>query len=118
MVEADLGLAGGATRGAGVDIGGAERLAHDPLEQIALLVGGVADDRGGCRAAGLQRRGGLGDRVLPARLNAAAQAWAAPPLPGVEHLEAVAAAVAEPAVVDLGVVAADDPLHLLVADGE
>ena len=37
---------------------------------------------------------------------------------GFEHLEAVAAAVAEPAVVDLGVVAANHPFHLLVADGE
>ena len=40
------------------------------------------------------------------------------PLLGAEHLEAVAATVAEPAVVDLGVVAPQHPLHLLVADGE
>ncbi len=36
----------------------------------------------------------------------------------VEHLEAVAAAVAEPAVVDLVVVAGEHPFHLLVADRE
>ena len=55
---------------------------------------------------------------------ASAQSTSAPPrsrgpvdpLLGAEHLEPVAAAVAEPAVVDVGVVAGDDPLHLLVAD--
>ena len=36
----------GAARGARVDVRRAERLAHDPLDQVALLVGGVADDRG------------------------------------------------------------------------
>ena len=49
---------------------------------------------------------------------AAPQPRAHDPLLGAEHLEAVAALVAEPAVVDLGVVARQHPLHLLVADGE
>src|SRR5262249_5318777 len=61
---------------------------------------------------------GPGDRLVPVQLPAAAAARPGHPLLGGEHLEAVAAAVAEPAVVDVGVVAGDDPLHLLVADGE
>src|SRR5262249_58809472 len=83
-----------------------------------LLVGGVADDRRALRAAVLQRRRGLADRLGPVDLDAAAQLRSAHPLRGVEHLEAVAAAVAEPAIVDVWVVAADHPLHPLVADGE
>ena len=94
----------------------AERLAHDPLDQVALLVGGVADDRRARSPAGLQPGGGFLDRLGPLDLGAAAQPRAGDALLGAEHLEPVAAAVAEPAVVDVGVVAGDDPLHLLVAD--
>ena len=59
------------------------------------------------------------DRLVPARPRRRPRSRGpVDPLLGVEHLEAVAAAVAEPAVVDLGVVAGEHPLHLLVADGE
>ena len=117
--EPDQRLAAGAAGGAGVDVRGAERLAQQPLDQVALLVGGVADDRRDLALAGAQQaqRRRL-DRLVPARRRAAFEPRTVDPLRVGEHLEAVAAAVAEPAVVDLGVVAPEHPFHLLVADGE
>ena len=43
--EADEGLAGRAAGRARIHMRRPERLSHDALDQVALLVGGVADDR-------------------------------------------------------------------------
>src|SRR4051794_7792626 len=69
-------------------------------------------------ACGAQTLGDLCERFLPTDLGPVLQPRPGDPLRRVEHLEAVAAAVAEPAVVDLGVVTGQHPFHLLVADGE
>src|SRR4051794_40324524 len=69
-------------------------------------------------ACGAQTLGDLCERFLPTDLGPVLQPRPGDPLRRVKHLEAVAAAVAEPAVVDLGVVAGQHPFHLLVADGE
>ena len=59
------------------------------------------------------------DRLAPAGLAAAfRKRGPVDALLGAEHLEAVAPAVTEPAVIDLGVVAAEHPCDLLVANGE
>ena len=92
-------------------------------DEPALLVGGAAaDDRGRFLAGAADRVGDLGDRLVPGDRAEAAVAGAdhrpGDPLLGVEHLEGEAALVAEPAVVDLDVVAGEDAQHLLVADGE
>src|SRR6185312_15316639 len=84
----------------------------------ALLVGGVADDRRHLAVARLEPRGRPRDRVLIGDLVAAFGPRLGDPLVAVEHLEAVAASIAEPAVVDARVLAGDHPFHLLVADGE
>ncbi len=110
-----------AAAGTRVQVRGAQGLAEDPLDQEAFLVAGVADD-GGAPGPGVAQAGrGALDRLRPARLAqvaALADHRCGDPFLRAEHLERVAALVAEPAVVDLGVVAGQHPLHLLVADGE
>ena len=64
-------LAAGPAGGAGVDVGGAERLAQQALDQVALLVGGVAEDR---------RAGAAGRRSPSAAASIARSQLAAPPL--------------------------------------
>src|SRR5690606_14900013 len=93
-----------------------------PLQQVALLVGGLrADQHRGAGARLAQRLGAGRERLLPARrVERAAAPNERPrdPLLGVDHLEAEAALVAEPAVVDLLVVARQRAHDALVADGE
>ena len=97
----------------------AECPAEDPLGQVALLVRGLpADDRGG-PLAGLPEPGRRRlERLLPAcgaKLAALADEGLRDPLPGLRHLVAEPPLVAQPAVVDLGVVAGEDALDALVA---
>ena len=107
---------------AGVHVRRLQRLAHDALQQEALLVGGLAPGEGAgaaLRAAESER--GLLERALPAHLSqhpTVAHHRLRDPLVDVHRLVGEAALVAQPAVVDLGVVAAEHAQHALVADGE
>src|SRR6202012_3998125 len=107
-----------AVRRARVDRARVKSLAEDLLDEEALLVGGVADLRPPLPAPRLQPLRRFRDRVLIGDLAAAFGPRLGDPLRRVEHLEAVAAFVADPAVVDVLVVAGDHPFHLLVADRE
>ena len=123
------GEAGAERRGGSAGLGGAghvgrgERAADDPLDQVALLVGGAAaDDRGDLARAAPQARRRRGRAPRPSspasRRAAAAHLRGERPVRAGEHLVAEAALVAEPAVVDLVVVAGEHAGDLLVADGE
>ena len=91
-------------------------------EQERLLVGGLArGERGGAAARLGQRAAGGGERLLPARGHqhlALAHERLGDALVDVDVLVGVAALVAQPAVVDLVVVAGEHAHHALVADGE
>ena len=98
----------------------AERLADDPLDEVAPPRWRPAPPTiaATCRAPAreLRRPRPRAPRSQPARLPPSARLG--DPLLGGDHLEAEAALVAEPAVVDLVVVAGQDALDALVADGE
>ncbi len=100
----------------------AEPLAEQPLEEIRLLVRGVpAGERGGLAARLLQRRRGVVERLLPGRghqRRALADERLRDPLVHVRGLVGEAALVAQPAVVDLVMVAREHPHHAVVADGQ
>ena len=107
----------------GVDVRRAEHLAHQELDEVALLVGGLAaHERGGVLRRAVEPLVRLLERALPrdrAQLAAVAHERLGDPLRRMHHLVAEAALVAEPAVVDLGVVARHHAQHLgVVADGE
>ncbi len=72
--QPDQRLAAGPARGARVDVRRAERLAQQALDQEALLVGGVADDRRDVALAGRLQALGRGLAI------AVSQSVAAPPL--------------------------------------
>ena len=97
--------------GARVDVRRAERLAEDPLEQVALLVGGRRRRRARPSPAPALRRpvGRRVERALPASPGAGgrrrARAAAVIRSVGVDRLVAPAPLVAQPAVVDVVVVA-------------
>ncbi len=111
----------GAVLGAG-DIVGAERATDHALDEVGLFVGGAAaDDRRDLAVRLGQAAGGPVERLGPGRFRqraAAADLRAERPVLAGEHLEAEAALVAEPAVVDVLVVAPEDAYDLLVADRE
>jgi hypothetical protein len=98
----------------------AEAVAQQPLQQERLLVGGLAArDRGRLGARLLERRPGGGERLLPRgghERAALAHQRLRDALVDVGVLERVAALVAQPAVVDLGVVAAEHAHDAVVAD--
>ena len=100
----------------------AELLAEQPLQQEGLLVGGLpAGQRRRARARLLQRAARGGQRLLPRgrhQLGALAHQRLDDPLVGVHVLVAEAAAVAQPAVVDALVVAAEHAHHAVVAHGQ
>src|SRR5690606_20592574 len=109
--------------GAGVDVRGAEAVAEEALEEEALLVGRLAaDDRRGLAAGA----GEAGDRRLErlrprdrAERAALVEERLRDPLLRVDRLVAEAAAVAEPAVVDVLVVTREHAEHArVVADRE
>src|SRR6185503_8016658 len=104
------------------DVLRAEHAADEPLDQPSLLVRrAAADDRCGAADRRGEAAGSRLERLLPARrLEAAAAAdlRRQRPVGAGEHLIAEPALVAEPAVVDLLVVASEDADDLLVADGE
>ncbi len=107
---------------AGVQVRGVQALAHDALQQEALLVGGAGAGQRADRALGAtERLGGLLQRALPgdgAQLAAVADHRRGDALVDVDGLVGEAAAVAQPAVVDLVVVAGEHAQDALVADGE
>src|SRR5439155_27386050 len=83
--------------------------------------GGAADDCRGALPCLPQPGGGGRERLVPARraqLTARANQRLDDPLAGLDHLEAEAALVAQPAVVDRDVVPRQDPLDPLVPDRE
>src|SRR5918995_22395 len=98
----------------------------EPLAPDDRLVGGraqrVGDRRGLLPEWALRvvavRAERAGERSHARRPVAGADHRLGDPLPRVEHLEGEAPLVAEPAVVDLGVVARQHPQHPLVADRE
>ena len=105
-----------------VDVAGPEGLAEDALDEIALLVRGRAADeraRGGPRLG--QSRGRRVEGLLPRRGTqhaAVTHERLRDALLGGHRLVAPASLVAEPAVVDVVVVAREHPLDALVPDGE
>jgi hypothetical protein len=111
-------------RGAlGVQVRRAERLAHDPLQEEALLVRRAgAGQRGGAAVArAAEGLGGLLERAVPldgAQLAAVADHRRRDAVVDVEGLVGEAPAVADPAVVDLLVVAHVDAHDAVVADGQ
>src|SRR4029079_526442 len=105
-----------------VDVVRLEALAHDALEEEALLVGRLAaDDRAAPTGRALEPRRGLAERALPRdgpQLAAVADHRARDALVDVDGLVGEAALVAEPAVVHRGVVAPEHAQDALVADRE
>ncbi len=108
--------------GKGVDVLAAKALAHEACEQQALLVGaGPADERGGTPARAAQAGGGLRQRALPgdgAQLPAVAHKRLGDALVDVDRLVGEAALVAQPAVIDPGVLARQHAHDALVAHRE
>jgi hypothetical protein len=100
----------------------AERPAEDALDEVSLLVrGAAADDRRRALPRLAEARGRRLQRLLPARraqLAAAADHRFRDPLRRLDHLVAEAPLVTEPAVVHVVVVAGEDALDLLVANGQ
>ncbi len=109
-------------RRARAEVAGAEALAQQPLQQEGLLVGRLAGgERGGLAAGLLQRRAGGVERLLPARRHqraALAHERLRDALVDRRRLVGVAALVAQPAVVDLVVVAGEHAHDLVVAHGQ
>src|SRR6202044_800256 len=103
-----------------VEVWGAERLAHQAPQEITLLVAGAAArERPRAAARATQAAGGLGERPFPAdlaQLAAVANHRRGHALVGVDRLVGEAALVAQPAVVDLVVLAREHAQHALVAD--
>ncbi len=100
----------------------AELLAEQPLEEEGLLVRRVAaGERGRLGARLAERAAGRVQRLLPARpheLPALAHERLDDPLVDVRRLVGEAALVAQPAVVDLLVVAPEHAHHAVVAHGQ
>ena len=100
----------------------AEPVAEQLREQERLLVGGLpAGQRGRLGARLLERAAGVLERLLPARrhqVRALADQRLRDALFAVDRLVGEAALVAQPAVVDLGVVAREHAHDAVVADGE
>src|SRR5205085_12553628 len=99
---------------------GAETHAHELRQRIRLLRRLRAGERDGDSAVRLSQQPlGVVEGVLPGNLLEPAEADApqglGDPVLGVEVREAEAALVAEPALVDLGVVAREDSLDLALA---
>ena len=111
----------GATRRAR-EVRRAEALAEQPLDEEGLLVRGVpARERGRAAAGLLERARGVVERLLPARRHerlALAHERLGDPLVDVGRLVGEAALVAQPAVVDLVVLAREHAHHAVVADGQ
>ncbi len=109
-------------RAARVDVRGAQPVAQQPRQQESLLVGaGSGGDRARVRARARQARGGLLQRALPRdgpQIAAIAHERLGDALVDVERLVGEAALVAQPAVVDLDVVARQDAQRALVAHGD
>ncbi len=122
VVEAAQRLGAGTAARAAVDVGRAERAAHDALDQVALLVRGPgAGERRRALAMSAQPLRRRLDRLGPGRraqVAALADHRLGDAVGRVDHLVAEAALVAEPPVVDLVVVARQHPHDVLVADGE
>src|SRR6185312_8904129 len=95
-----------------VDVVGRERVADDALQEVALLVGRLAaGDRADAAGRASQAGGGLADRALPrhrAQLAAVADHRLRDALVDVDGLVGEAPLVAQPAVVDVRVVATED----------
>src|SRR5436190_13090466 len=105
-----------------LDVRRSERAAKNALDQVALLVRrGAADDRRGPIACLAQPGARRRERLVPARraqLTARANQRLDDPLARLDHLEAEAALVTQPAVVDLDVVPCQHSLDPLVPDRE
>ncbi len=108
--------------GAGAEVRGAEVVAEQLLEEERLLVRRRAAGQRARAVAGRLERARRGrDRLVPARrhqLGAFAHQRLDDPLLGVHGLVAEAALVAQPAVVDLVVIAREHAQHAFVADGQ
>src|SRR3954452_16346794 len=106
--------------GPGGQVVGAEVVAQQRLQQERLLVGRrPARQRGGARAGLLERARGRVQRLLPARghqLGSLAYERRDDPLVAVDRLVGEAALVAQPAVVDVLVLAREHAQDALVAD--
>ena len=115
-------LEGQGPAGARIEVGRAQPLAHQALKEEALLVGRHAPgDRADAPVGALERRGRLVERALPgdlAQLAAVADHRPRHALVDVDRLVGEAAAVAQPAVVDLWVVAPEHAQDAVVADRE
>ena len=99
-----------------------EALAEQPLDEEGLLVRRVpARERGRAAAGLLERVRGVVERLLPARRHehrALADERLGDPLVDVRRLVGEAALVAQPAVVDLVVLAREHAHDAVVADGQ
>ena len=102
-----------------VDVARAQGLAEDALDQIGLLVRGpVADQRGGGGTGLAEALDGHVQGTLPGRRpqpSSVANERREDPLRGLRGLVSPASLVAEPAVVDVVVLACDHALDALVA---
>ena len=109
-------------RGRAAELVRAEAVAEQPLEEEGLLVRRVpAGERGGPGAGLLQGVRGVGERLLPGggeQRGALAHERLGDPLVDVRRLVGEAALVAQPAVVDLVVLARQHAHHAIVADGQ
>ena len=107
--------------GARVDVGRFERPAHQALKQEALLVGRLPADQRAHVAAVPPEAGRRLECSLPrdlAQLAAVAHQGASDALVGVDRLVGEATLVAQPAVVNFGMLSGLHPQHTLVANGE